>query len=671
MLFRHVSADVSIQFARIILVLIGVFPAILLVVMGSRLLFSIDWSLAAIVASVPLLLEVQTVIPLSFNSSYTIFDIVTLALVLALIGTAQRTQSLPALFVIVASVIFLISESMSNAPFLVPAAIVFCLMGRYRELWVLPALVIALMAVSVRVFLQITDYRMGSTPGVRSDFDLAGFVSDLFANTVLTTNSIIGLSVAGSILVVFATIYIVARYVWSGGLCVSRRVFLLGFIGTALFYVPLVGFTYSADVYQIRYALYSHYGVLMILISFAILMWSELKEIVSPSSSEGELGAILFSEANQKFLSVAALALVLVFAHGKLNASSNQIRVNQWVERLSNYFNREPARAIRATRTHQYLLLNESRGPRSGLMPLATSNGYVRHIVGNPRGFGWVGAIDSCGDPFGENWSYWGRDYLPASLSSREPIWVVRDGAGIAPVVELSHVLAADLPANAEALGNADWRLWQVGDRQPVQVATGSGEPALKEVLLAHDIDVADLGLRCGVTEFSEMERARGLGLLGAGSSLEVTFTSNAWRSTGEGGPTSEFISEGIVLRAGQRAISREGLLVEPGETLRLTYTLELPSSHQGLDDFDFRVGPVTRSEAGEIVNWWSINENDELLRQAIQNGQRSVTSERVIVVSAYAVSAHIAFSGPPSEEGVSDAQIIVRQARLERVDRN
>ena len=93
--------------------------------------------------------------------------------------------------------------------------------------------------------------------------------------------------------------------------------------------------------------------------------------------------------------------------------------------------------------------------------------------------------------------------------------------------------------------------------------------------------------------------------------------------------------------------------------------TIELNS----LSDGEYRVTAEILDTAGNVVGWWSSKAGREAVESADANGAFTYTHE--VSAPASAESAHIAFHGPYSPDGVpSDGTIQISNARLERLNK-
>ncbi|MED5549097.1 MAG: hypothetical protein VX529_07020 [Pseudomonadota bacterium] len=665
-LFRHVSADVSVQTSRLLVVVFGVFPACFSTYYVAVRFLNVRPIGAMVAVCIPFLLGGQVVIPFSYNSSYPVFDLLSLSICVAAVCVGSRSDNLEFVGAILLSLAFLVSEAMNNAPFLTPSLFVFVLFLRWRSVTARFLTAFVLVGGTLKVVYETFVLRMDSTPGSREAFSFSDILYQFWSNIVDTTHSVFGLGVVGAVIFVFLSSVAFAGSYLSWVHFKDGRSFIVTVFSLSLFYIPLLGFAVAAEGFQLRYAFYSHVG-LMLLFGFWIsllssaLLWPEAER-----SGGGEMsGVVRFSKRiSRSALILGALSLTVVAAYLKSQPSPAAERITMQLERLSTYFQRPPARAIRAARTHQYLVMTDGGELRSSLLPLATAFGYIQLVTANAAAFGWIGPADACGDPFREDWSLWGRSKLPGALSLSEPMWVVGANGRFGGVRELGYLLASDVDNPSARLDGARWRLYAIGDRAASLVAEGEGELSALAAMRERGIDPQLVALSCGLGR-SASAVDRGV-IVHDGDSIEAEFAGEAWSSTGFGPPSAFVSSEGLVLRPNEHAISRKGLSVQPGQTVTLSYRAEMLGDSGAGVPMALRIGPVGRSADGSVVSWWSPEDTEERFRHALADGRSEITGARTVVVPEGVETMHIAFRGPVTEIGAElPVEILVTEARL------
>lgn len=665
-LFRHLSSDVSIQTSRFLVVVLGVFPACI-VTYYMIVRFMHIWSLGAIlVISIPFLLSDQTVIPFSYNSSYPVFDLLSMSICSIAIYKASRSNSLEVIGAILLSLAFLVSESMNNAPFLTPALLSLVLFLKWRSV---PAQILTaavLIGSTSKVVYETFSLRMDSTPGSREGFNFVDIIFQFWSNVVDATNSVIGFGSLGAFIIILCSIFTFLSAFLSWIYCGDRRSLVAAAFSLSLFYVPLLGFAAAAEGFQLRYAFYSHVGLILLFGFWISLLRSALLlPATERSDSDGMSGFLPFlRRVSRSALVLGALSVTVAAAYSKSQPSPAAERITTQLERLSTYFQRPPARAIRAARTHQYLVMTDGGELRSSLLPLATAFGYIQLITANSSAFGWIGPADACGDPFREDWSLWGRSNLPGALSPSEPMWVVGANGRFGRAEELGYLLASEVDDPTARLNGASWRLYSIGDHVASLVAEGEGELSALAAMREREIDPRLVALSCGLGRAASAAD-RGV-IVHDGNSIEAEFVDGAWSSTGFGPPSAFVSSEGLVLRPNEHAISRQGLSVQPGQTVTLSYRAEILGDPGAGVPLALRIGPVGRSGDGSVVSWWSPADTEERFRRALGAGGSEITGVRRVVVPEDVETMHIAFRGPVTENGAElSTEILVTEARL------
>ena len=112
-----------------------------------------------------------------------------------------------------------------------------------------------------------------------------------------------------------------------------------------------------------------------------------------------------------------------------------------------------------------------------------------------------------------------------------------------------------------------------------------------------------------------------------------------------------------------------DALKASQGERFRLVIDGHVVNSGQNGVPLSFACGPIFLDTAGNVVGWWSSKAGREAVESADANGAFTYTHE--VSAPASAESAHIAFHGPYSPDGVpSDGTIQISNARLERLNK-
>ena len=153
------------------------------------------------------------------------------------------------------------------------------------------------------------------------------------------------------------------------------------------------------------------------------------------------------------------------------------------------------------------------------------------------------------------------------------------------------------------------------------------------------------------------------------GKELTAQFTAGQWRSVNGHAASFELRNNSVKFSAGQSGISVDALKASQGERFRLVIDGHVVNSGQNGVPLSFACGPIFLDTAGNVVGWWSSKAGREAVESADANGAFTYTHE--VSTPASAESAHIAFHGPYSPDGVpSDGTIQISNARLERLNK-
>jgi hypothetical protein len=662
-LFRHIAADVSIQTVRLIVVLIGVAPAVLTTFFVATRVFGSGVFAAAMASTLPLLSLNQQAIPYSFNSSYTLFDLLFIN-ALFILSLHMKDQKRPeVLFVGIALMALVISEAISNAPFLTPALLILIFLERWRSRVAKVVAIGVVIGFTVKVFLEILQNRMASTPGSTSSFGEANLLQQLAANFVTVTDSAIGLGALGSALVFLGLALLGMATLLRWMRTRDTRVLVAYFVPLSLIVVPLLGFTVSTTAFQPRYGFYSHVGLFLLLGLILHLVVSVLGGVRehtgdTPNRADGPANPIRSSLPSA--VSIIVMSVVLVSAYNKSQPTQFAAEITAQLERYSVHFQGVPTDAIRTGRTSQYLVLTDDNPVRGNILPLANAFGYVRLVTSNPNAFGWIGPVDGCGDPFGTEWTFWGRDRLPAALSDEEPLWAVGAHGRFGSVKDLEYLLATQGRTPGEDMGDARWRLYAIGDHAPRKLASGQGEAEALRAMGEAGVMPHNVGLNCGLAGKAAIPIAQE-------GVLDTQDTALRWVSTGFGAATAQLVGSSLVLDTDTQAVSNVGLKAEPGAVFELAFTAEVTALATGVPVPQFRVGPIMRDTAGEVEQWWSPKfEQRTAVRDAV-DAPVIVSGSRRVVASQSAATAHIAFRGPVGDNGEL-GRVTILNATLRRV---
>lgn len=650
-LFRHVSADVSIQTARLLVVILGVFPASFAIFWTAARILRIGTAGAMLAASLPFLISGQNVIPFSYNSSYTVFDLLALGLGALVVVVSSRSIRLEIIAPGILFVGFLISEAMNNAPFITPTLLLLLALLRWRSILAQAICGLVIIGATVKVVAETFADRIGSTPGARDGFAFIDILTQFWSNLVETTDAMIGLGAFGAALISAASVATAVGVLLSWRKTGERCSTVAASFALSLMFVPLFGFAVAAEGFQLRYAVYSHVGLALLIGLWMTLVVSAL----SRGPSDEPVGAINRARAALRrsapgAMFAAALTVSLTAAYAKSQPSPDAERISALLESYANYFQRPPARAVRSARTHQYLILNDGPGLRASLLPLATSFGYVQFVTANEKAFGWIGPADSCGNPFREDWRFWGRSNLPGGLTDAEPLWVVGAQGRFGRARDLEYLLASDVSDPNGGLGSATWRLYAVGDHAPELLTEGAGEQGALAAMRFRGISPEEVALSCGLRAAAH-EAAININVISE-ARIEAAFVPEAWTSTSLTEPSARLLDGGLNLGANQHAVSKTGLAVRPGQIVTLRYRAEVVTPSTGETPLTLRVGPVGRRADGTVVYWWSPANTRELFAQAMREGQREIFGSRTITVPEDVTSMHIAFRGPVTDQG-------------------
>lgn len=664
-LFRHVASDVSIQTARMLVVLLGVFPASLAMYLVASRVLRLEPSAAVIAGSVPFLLSVQNVIPFSYNSSYTVFDLASLAVASLILFGASRTGRIEILAPSLIFLAFTISEAMNNAPFLTPTLFALAALLHWRSVIAKIVSATIIIAATGKVLRETVVDRMGSTPNARDDLNLIAVAEQFFSNFLATTDSMVGLGEFGAFAILLASLLTAAVAMWSWLKSGDRQLILATAYSAALLYVPLVGFAAAADGFQLRYAFYSHVGLALLFGVWLTVLVRTIQAAPLPKLSENlvtleRVGRYAQCNASSVLLVLALLGGCFV-AYTKSQPTAAQSAISAQLEQYATFFQRPPARSVRTARTYQYLILADGGGLRSSLLPLATAFGYIQFVTANPQAIGWIGPVDSCGDPFGQGWRYWGRANLPSGLSPQEPLWVVGSNGRFGRMGNIEYLLASEVSDPTARLGDAPWRLYSVGDHDPELVAAGEGESNALAAMARLELDPQMVALNCGLRRTAANAGTRIPTV--SGTRMSAEFAPANWTSTGLAAPTATFDPSGLLLGPDQHAVYMSGLLVRQGQRVTLSYRAEAVDPIEASALSPLRVGPVGRDENGVVTYWWSPAGTAEKFLQAARAGGVEITGSRTVTVPADVETLHIAFHGPLAAEGQGAGQVRITEA--------
>ena len=483
MLLRDVMSQVSPYSARVLLIVIGVLPAIAFSALYLTKRSPFSAAVCVAIATMPFLIPTIPDIPLGLNLGYIVFDF---AIVFALLKYwPTRDSSLLHCYVVMPiAVLYGVSEGMVSIAFLAPVLVGA---GIYRlrtdGLKSLAVLVATFVAFGKVIFEEISLSRASAELGnVRNITKNLMELLDL-AFPVLLPAFLVFLVIGFITAIIAALIGFFRADTRGEGLIVA--------LGLAI--MPLLVYTLFQDFYSPRYAFASLFG-LYALTAFGIAVpiwilgrWRAKKDDRETSAVLREFGALAVT---------TTLSIAVMCGAGFKKSQAKQtevVRDTTFFEGVKRDLFVPPSKALEFENVHQFIIV---LGIGTYRTQMPRTSGILRLLTGDELAIGAIARHDSCGNPFSEGIAFDGR---LSGMISDQPIAVIGRGGAYKRRYDVPYLLAVDLKSAGEAFKDQNWVLYSVDDFRVSVETQGLGASELSSFMGERNIETADIALNCKV----------------------------------------------------------------------------------------------------------------------------------------------------------------------------